>query len=160
VQVLSKFHALRATVIRLWMKSSREIDKSAMDELIRFNEGIDQALSESSARFMERIEESRDFAIAVLAHDLRNPLNATVFGRRRFCNCPAYGSEIDFLLLYSKTLPQAAFLVKSRDYRLTYSSASRSHNSTPIQQRSSIYDLCELKKLCEENITNDFNRRR
>jgi signal transduction histidine kinase len=44
--------------------------------LIRFNEGIDQALSESAARFMGQIEESRDFAIAVLAHDLRNPLNA------------------------------------------------------------------------------------
>ena len=37
---------------------------------------MDQALSESAARFMEQIEESRDFAIAVLAHDLRNPLNA------------------------------------------------------------------------------------
>jgi signal transduction histidine kinase len=76
VQALSEFRALRATVIRLWMESSPEIDDSAMHELIRFNEGIDQALSESSARFMERIEESRDFAIAVLAHDLRNPLNA------------------------------------------------------------------------------------
>jgi signal transduction histidine kinase len=58
------------------MNSSPELDDSAIYQLIRFNEGIDQALSESSARFMERIEESRDFAVAVLAHDLRNPLNA------------------------------------------------------------------------------------
>jgi signal transduction histidine kinase len=76
VQTLSEFRALRATVIRLWMNSSPELDDSAIDQLIRFNEGIDQALSESAARFMEQIEESRDFAIAVLAHDLRNPLNA------------------------------------------------------------------------------------
>jgi signal transduction histidine kinase len=76
VQALSEFRALRATVIRLWMNSSPEVDDSASDQLIRFNEGIDQALSESAARFMEQIEESRDFAIAVLAHDLRNPLNA------------------------------------------------------------------------------------
>jgi signal transduction histidine kinase len=76
VQALSEFRALRATVIRLWMKSLPEVDDSAMYQLIRFNEGIDQALSESAARFMEQIEESRDFAIAVLAHDLRNPLNA------------------------------------------------------------------------------------
>jgi signal transduction histidine kinase len=76
VQALSEFRALRASVIRLWMNSSPELDDSAIYQLIRFNEGIDQALTESSARFMEQIEESRDFAIAVLAHDLRNPLNA------------------------------------------------------------------------------------
>jgi signal transduction histidine kinase len=76
VQALSEFRALRATVIRIWMNSSPQIDDSAIYQLIRFNEGIDQALSESAARFMEQIEQSRDFAIAVLAHDLRNPINA------------------------------------------------------------------------------------
>jgi signal transduction histidine kinase len=76
VQALSEFRALRASVIRLWMNSSPELDASAIYQLIRFNEGIDQALSESAARFMGQIEESRDFAVAVLAHDLRNPLNA------------------------------------------------------------------------------------
>jgi signal transduction histidine kinase len=76
VQVISEFRALRATVIRLWLNSSPEIDNAALLQLIRFNEGIDQALSQSAARFMEKIEESTDFAIAVLAHDLRNPLNA------------------------------------------------------------------------------------
>lgn len=76
VQVISEFRALRATVIRLWLNSSPEIDDTAMLQLIRFNEGIDQALSQSAARFMEKIEESTDFAIAVLVHDLRNPLNA------------------------------------------------------------------------------------
>jgi signal transduction histidine kinase len=58
------------------MNSSPELDDSAIYQLIRFNEAIDQALTESAARFMEQIEASRDFAIAVLAHDLRNPLNA------------------------------------------------------------------------------------
>ena len=78
VQSLSEFRALRATVIRLWMDSLPEVDQSAMYQMIRFNEAIDQALSESAARFMEQIEKSRDFAIAVLAHDLRNPVNAIV----------------------------------------------------------------------------------
>ena len=76
VQALSEFRALRAAVIRLWINSSPELDDSAFYQLIRFNEGIDQAVSESAARFMKLVEESRDFAIAVLAHDLRNPLNA------------------------------------------------------------------------------------
>ena len=76
LQLISEFRALRATVIRLWFNSSPETDDAAMLQLIRFNEGIDQALSKSAARFMEKIEESTNFAVAVLAHDLRNPLHA------------------------------------------------------------------------------------
>ena len=76
VQVISEFRTLRATVIRLWLNSSPKLDDLAMYQLIRFNEGIDQAICESSVRFMTKIEESTDFAVAVLAHDLRNPLNA------------------------------------------------------------------------------------
>jgi hypothetical protein len=62
-QVVSEFRALRASVIRLWVNSSPEIDESALDQLIRFNEGIDQALSESTARFMQGIEKSRDLPL-------------------------------------------------------------------------------------------------
>ena len=76
LQLISEFRALRATVIRLWLNSSPEIDEVAMLQLIRFNEGIDQVLAKSAARFMEKIEESTNFAVAVLAHDLRNPLHA------------------------------------------------------------------------------------
>ena len=36
-QVVSEYRALRATVIRLWMSSSPEVDPSAVDQLIRFN---------------------------------------------------------------------------------------------------------------------------
>lgn len=75
-QVVSEYRALRATVIRLWMSSSLEMDHSSTGQLIRFNEGIDQAICESVARFTQNIEKSRDFATAVLVHDLRNPLNA------------------------------------------------------------------------------------
>ena len=79
-QVISEFRALRATVIRLWLDSSPELDGAAMYQLIRFNEGIDQAVCESAVRFMKKVEESTDFAVAVLAHDLRNPLNAIMSG--------------------------------------------------------------------------------
>jgi signal transduction histidine kinase len=78
VQVVSEYSALRASVIRLWLASSPQPDASAFYQLSRFNEGIDQALSESTARFMQEVEASRDFALAVLAHDLRNPLNAVL----------------------------------------------------------------------------------
>ena len=77
-QLVSEYRALRASVIRLWLASSPQPDASDLYQLTRFNEGIDQALGESTDRFMQEIEASRDFAVAVLAHDLRNPLNAVI----------------------------------------------------------------------------------
>jgi hypothetical protein len=44
------------------MASSPEIDDSAIDQLTRFNEGVDQALSESTVRFMQEIEKSQGFS--------------------------------------------------------------------------------------------------
>ena len=78
VQVVSEYRALRASVIRLWLASSPQPDASDLYQLTRFNEGLDQALGESTMRFMREVESARDFALAVLAHDLRNPLNAVV----------------------------------------------------------------------------------
>ena len=78
VQVVSEYRALRASVIRLWLASSPQPDASDLYQLTRFNEGLDQALGESTMRFMREVESARDFALAVLAHDLRNPLNAVI----------------------------------------------------------------------------------
>ena len=38
-QLVSEYRALRATVIRLWMSSSPEMDRAAVDQLIRFKKG-------------------------------------------------------------------------------------------------------------------------
>jgi signal transduction histidine kinase len=80
VQVVSEYRALRATVIRLWIAGSPTLNASSMRQVIRFNEAIDQALSESNARFMRDIERARDFALGILAHDLRSPLQAIATG--------------------------------------------------------------------------------
>jgi signal transduction histidine kinase len=80
VQVVSEYRALRATVIRLWIAGSATLDASSMHQVIRFNEAIDQALSESNARFMREIDRARDFALGILAHDLRSPLQAIATG--------------------------------------------------------------------------------
>jgi signal transduction histidine kinase len=45
------------------------------DRLIRLDQGIDEALTESVRRFMRSRDRVRDRFIGILAHDLRNPLN-------------------------------------------------------------------------------------
>lgn len=73
-QVLSEYRALRASVIRL-LDQQQPADQSRRD-LTRFNEAIDEALTESVNRFSQKLEEYRDQFLAVLGHDLRNPLGA------------------------------------------------------------------------------------
>src|SRR6185503_3902695 len=73
-QLAAEFRALRASVLRLWLK--REGDgESAFYEMTRFNESIDQALAESIANYSDAVSHSRDTFLAILGHDLRSPLS-------------------------------------------------------------------------------------
>jgi signal transduction histidine kinase len=77
-QMVSEYRALRASVIRLWIAARGALTDSEVDELTRFNEAIDQALAESTARFTQDLEHSREMFIAILGHDLRTPLGSIV----------------------------------------------------------------------------------
>lgn len=50
-QLIGEYRALRASVIRLWMAQLDSADLSSLNSLVRFNEALDQAMSESVARF-------------------------------------------------------------------------------------------------------------
>jgi signal transduction histidine kinase len=77
LQLSSEFRALRATVLRLWLPRVHQLSETTIQEMIRFNEAIDQALAESIVTFSARTDRTRDLFLAVLGHDLRAPL-ATV----------------------------------------------------------------------------------
>ena len=76
VQMVSEFRALRASVLKLWSQTKREFGPADIDDLFRFNEAIDQALAESSARYAHDVERSQDLFLGVLGHDLLDPLEA------------------------------------------------------------------------------------
>ena len=74
-QLAAEFRALRASVLRLWLKRGVSGD-NALYEMTRFNEAIDQALAESIANYSNEVARSRDTFLAILGHDLRSPLSA------------------------------------------------------------------------------------
>lgn len=76
VQMTSEFRHLRACVIRLWVDSLQSPDLAYFQDMIRFNEAIDEALAESTAAYAEQVNHSRDIFLAILGHDLRAPLQA------------------------------------------------------------------------------------
>jgi signal transduction histidine kinase len=82
-QMVSEYRALRASVVRLWMKAKDDFSPGDLEELTRFNEAIDQALAESVFEYTEELEHSKEMFLAILGHDLRTPLSA-VFTSSRF----------------------------------------------------------------------------
>jgi signal transduction histidine kinase len=89
MQMVSEFRALRASVIRLWIASAGKIGVEDIEDLMRFNEAIDQALAESTARHAQRIESAKEMFIAMLGHDLRTPLGAVIASAQAMTNSKA-----------------------------------------------------------------------
>lgn len=76
LEVMSEYRALRASVLQLWRASEPTADDRDIEDLTRFNEAIDESLSKAAASYTKRVEQARDMFLAILGHDLRNPLGA------------------------------------------------------------------------------------
>jgi signal transduction histidine kinase len=85
-QVIGEFRALRASILRLWIKHRPADIQADPTQVTRFNESVDQMLSESVERHghlesqAREYSTSRDAFLATLSHELRGPLAAIVNG--------------------------------------------------------------------------------
>jgi signal transduction histidine kinase len=80
-QLVSEYRALRSSVLRLWGKARSDASTTDIEDIIRFNEAIDQLLALSVLSFADaqrkadEREKNRNDFLAMLAHELRNPLS-------------------------------------------------------------------------------------
>ncbi|WP_310572036.1 sensor histidine kinase [Gemmatimonas sp.] len=74
-EMMAEFRALRASVLRLWTESRGDLARADLQDLMRFNEAIDQAMVESVATYTGAVDQSHDLFVAILGHDLRTPLH-------------------------------------------------------------------------------------
>jgi len=75
--IIAEFRALRASVVRRW-RAHPDFTAHDIDDLQRFHEAIDQALTESVKEYSARAERARALFAGVLAHDLRAPLGVVL----------------------------------------------------------------------------------
>lgn len=87
-ELIGEFRALRATVIRLWTRRTT-LDERTVDELTRFNEGIDQLLAESVVHFARQLDRARQLFLGVLGHDLRTDLQVILACSDRLQRSPS-----------------------------------------------------------------------
>ncbi len=80
MDLMSEYRALRASVIRLWRESVADLVWDDMDDLTRFNEAIDQSTAKGVQSYTEQVDETREIFLAILGHDLRNPIAAIKLG--------------------------------------------------------------------------------
>jgi signal transduction histidine kinase len=91
-ELVAEFRALRASVLRIWIRSRHYGDAVTAYQITRFNESIDQALAESVMTYSEELTRSRDTFLAILGHDLRSPLGALA-GALHLLSSPSADSQ-------------------------------------------------------------------
>jgi signal transduction histidine kinase len=136
--VLAEFRALRATVLRLYAESGA----SDLTDVRRFNEAIDETLTESMDRFAIQTDQFRDQFIGVLSHDLRTPLGAITAGAALLAlpedNPPRRSSVVARIM-------NSAQRMERMIGDLLDVTRARLGGSMPLQRR-----LVDLQQVCEE----------
>lgn len=92
-QMVSEYRALRSSVLRLWLAQDPTKHDYQLDDMIRFNEAIDQALVESIGAYGQEVESTRQTVLGVLGHDLRSPLTAVLMGAALLNKSPRLSSR-------------------------------------------------------------------
>ena len=99
-QVMAEYRALRSSVLRLWSRRTELTTADEIQDMVRFNEAIDQSITESLGRYSEILRESQNLFLAILGHDVRTPLGAITMGAQ--------------VLLLDAALPSKAVKVGAR----------------------------------------------
>jgi hypothetical protein len=75
-ELVAEYRALRASVLRRWGESHG----AEAREITRFNEALDETLGQAATWYTDEITQTREQFLAILGHDLRNPLGAIMMG--------------------------------------------------------------------------------
>jgi signal transduction histidine kinase len=75
-QLAAEYRAFRSSVLQAWMDEEQDDETTRVDDIIRFNDAVDQALTESIAFFSLQVDQSRNLLLGMLGHDMRSPLQA------------------------------------------------------------------------------------
>lgn len=91
--LIAEYRALRASVLRLWGKASGAEQGTDYDDLMRFNEAVDQAIVVSVGQHASLVRQAQNMFLGILGHDLRDPLGAIAMASRYLVDHGEPGSK-------------------------------------------------------------------
>ncbi len=83
----------KVRVVLLRMLMTVEPTPEVREEMVRLHEGMDRAINEAMHRYATRREEVRERFVAILGHDLRDPLSTVVISANTLAANPALKPE-------------------------------------------------------------------
>lgn len=145
IQLSSEFRALRASVLRLWLHQVETVSPAVLDDVVRFNEAIDQALAESIVTYSERSSHSRDLFDAILGHDLRGPLSAmSMAGELLTLDDLPAGKAVE---LGGRIMSSARYMSSMVDDMLEFARTRLGNTPIPIQR-----EMVNIETVCSRAI--------
>jgi signal transduction histidine kinase len=171
-QLTAEFRAMRASVLRLWLPKFAAPTKAGSDDMIRFNEAIDQALQESAIRFADQAARTRDTFLAILGHDLRSPL-ATMSMAGLLLTRPQDGTE--FTLKIGASVKRSAATMTTMVNDLLGYARTQLGGQMPIKRSlgdmraicqaalddaAAAHPGCAFKLTCRGDVIGDFDAER
>ena len=93
VQIIEEYRALRACVLRLWLACDADGFAEGAREITRFTEAIDHGIAETVSVYEQREAKYRDRFLAMLGHDLRNPLNSISLSAASLAEAPGLSEK-------------------------------------------------------------------
>ncbi|MGJ9417672.1 ATP-binding protein [Massilia sp. CMS3.1] len=141
VQLVSEYRALRASVLTLWAADIGEARAAHIIDVTRFNEAIDQALAESVGRYEYMVRQSQNMFLAILGHDLRNPLGTVVTGSSFMMQ--AIDIPPRYILVATRMFNSAKRMSKLINDLIDFTRTHLGHGIPIRVKQSSIVAVCE-----------------
>lgn len=146
-QLVSEYHALRSSVLRLWSQRERTATWFEVDDMSRFNDALDRALAESVASYTATLRRSEDIFLGVVGHDLRTPLQYLSMGAEFLMRSEK--SDPQLIQLGSRMFDSASRMGQILDNLLDFT-RSRTGGGLQINPRPA-----DLASICEQ-VANEF----
>lgn len=139
-QLTGEFRSLRATVLRMWTATIDTHTAQTFDEAMKFNEAIDEALTQSAITYSHEVLRARDMFLAMLGHDLRTPLG-TINTAGSYLTMPAVGNDAT-MRVGMRIKRNAAKMTSMIDDLLAYASTHIGGKIALARHEANIVEMC------------------
>lgn len=140
-QMVSEYRALRASVLLLWSHEIKTGIEFELEDMMRFNESIDQMITESVARYSRSVTQSNNLFLGILAHDLRTPLTAIGMGAEIMLRSEEIGNR--YTKISSRIFSSAKRAGKIVENLLDFTRAHTRAGLAVTPEQGNLKEVCE-----------------